>query len=263
MREIMKTMKVILQVVRISFSQFTEYRVSFAFSLVSTLMWMAGMFIYYEGIFGNVDTIAGYDRADLLLLLAVSQFFAMMYFMVFGARFHLDDLIRDFGLDFYLLKPLNQMLYTTLSFVAVRNIAVIVPTMLLFRTALLAKEYTIGISELVMFAVATVVSLTCYYLLILIGQLVSFWVINSDAKYIMSEVHDVLQLPQEMFPDTGLKRVLVFVVPLFLLTNVPFHALLGDLEWWMLAVLMVNAVVMYAVASRMWKRGVARYCDID
>lgn len=263
MKEITRTIKVVVQVIRISFSQFTEYRISFVFSLMSTLMWMGGMFMYYEGIFGNVDSLAGYEKADLLLLLAVSQFFAMMYFTVFGARFHLDDLIRNFDLDFYLLKPLNQMLYTTLSFVAVRNISVIVPTVLLFRAALTAKEYIIGVNEVIMFVVATVISLTCYYLLILVGQLVSFWVVNSDAKYIMAEVHDVLQLPQEMFPDTFLKRAIIFVVPLLLLTNVPFHALLGDLEWWMLGVLGVNAVITYVIASWMWRRGVARYCDVD
>lgn len=263
MNELIRTIKIIGRIIRMSAARFTTYRTSAFFVLMGMLVWTGGELIYLEGLFGNIESLAGFSRTDMLLLLGISQMFYMVYDSIICAKRDLDRLVVTFDLDKYLLKPVSQMLFTTLDYVNFKGFVHLPVIGGLFFLAYSQGNYEIGVSRVLLFLISFVLGCINLYLIQLLFQLVAFWVVFSDAKYLISESWGMMRFPREVFGRNSFSLILTYIIPILLIMNVPFHALLGDLDLRWIVIMALNSVGLYIVNSFLWKRGVMRYCDVD
>lgn len=263
MRDFTRTMKVIGMIIKISAARFTTYRVSTFFVLTGMIVWTGGELIYLEGLFGNIESLAGFGRSDMLLLLGISQMFYLVYDSVICSKRDLDRLVITFDLDKYLLKPINQMLFTTLDYVNFKGFVQLPIITGLLLLAYSQGNYEISLSSALLFVISFVLGCINLYFIQLLFQLAAFWVVNSDAKYLIAETWAMMRFPREVFGRNILSMVLTYIIPILLIMNVPFHALLGDLDLRWIGVMVLNSGFLYIVTSFLWKRGVMRYCDVD
>lgn len=263
MNELIRTIKIVGSIIRVSASRFTTYRASVFFVLMGILVWLCGELIYLEGLFGNIESLAGFSRTDMLLLLGINQMFFTVYDSIIMSQSGLDRLVITFDLDKYLLKPVNQMLFTTLDYVNFKGF-VQIPTMaVIFFLAYSQGNYEVGIWNIVLFLISFMLGCVNLYLIQLLFQIVAFWVVNSDAKYLIGNSWGMMRFPREVFGRNILSLSLTYIIPILLIMNIPFHALVGDLDLWWIVIISLNSCLLYVVASFLWKRGVMRYCDVD
>lgn len=263
MKRIKHTLKIIFTIFRLSFGKFTAYRLNLLFFLFSTFVWLATAFLFFEGIFGNVDSLVGYDKADMFLFLGIGQLVFVVWASVITATNDLDSLIRTYDLDIYLLKPVNQMLFTTLRRFNFDIVMSLFSASVNFVIAFRMKSYEITLINVMLFIVSFCLCMMVLYLIQLLFNLSYFWAPRSDAKYLANEFWNSMRYPIEIYGKNIFSFILTFVLPFLIIVNVPYHALVGDLEMWWLAVLCIYIFVIYIFTSWLWRVGVKRYCDVD
>jgi ABC-2 type transport system permease protein len=252
-------------VVKMSFAQISVYRLSLIFNVLGIAVWLFGQVLFFEAIFMRMDSFGGYSRGDMYLLLGINELFFYFYVSIImvGRKRNLSNLIRNFDLDNYLLKPVNQMLFVTLDYVALDKVylfvAVIVNTVIAFNI----ENYHIRLINILVFVLTCILSLINLYFLSLVFRFLSFWILDSELRFFIDRTWNLMRFPRTFIQNLPIQFLFTYVIPMLLLINVPFKALLGDLDIKWLGVLLGNTIFLYIIASIMWRMGVKGYCEVD
>lgn len=263
MKGLIKALKIYGNVVKLSLGGIFAYRASYLLSFFTSLIWVVSMFVFFEGIYGSVDSIAGYEKIDMVLLLGINQIFMMFFSMFISPGNSLDWFIRTYTLDNYLMKPVNQMVYSTLNNVKPVSILEVGTIVGLMVYVFSQKTYDVTVVGVLLFVVTFVLGCVSLYLIQLLLQLLSFWILDSGLQYFLSDLWNVMRVPSEVLGRGWVGFILTYVLPMLLIMNIPFHALIGDLNWIWVVVLAGNCVVMFLLAQFLWDRGVRKYCNIE
>ena len=87
----------------------------------------------------------------------------------------------------------------------------------------------------------------------------TFWFIKFDNNVtILQALIEAGRYPATVYPP-WLRLIVTFVVPIALATTVPVQALRGELHFWQIAAFLLVAVVVVALALRIWRAGLRRY----
>lgn len=235
------------------------FRLNFFLGIIRQGLWLGVFLIIIETIFHNTETLAGWDKAEVLIILALSRLIEGIL-DVFLTRnvAELPRIVQKGEFDFHLLKPVSAQLYTAFKRTNIFNIGnAIAGVILLIYGITLLDTVTPAIFALFFFL--AILGMTIYYALIILTASIVFFTERLEALWGMLSLYtEPLTVPFDIFPRVP-RIALSYVIPVAFLVFVPAQALTGRLQLWQIPTAIGIAALFLILANVVWRAGLRRY----
>lgn len=244
-----------------------QYRVSFLFDVLGTLITMLLFFVSLALVFARFGNLGGWQLGEVAFLWGmVEMAFGTMDLIFsgfdpgsFGQR------VRRGQFDQLLLRPLNITIQVLGDRFALRRLGRILQGVVVLGIALqLAKiHWTLG---KVLYLPLVILGMVAFFGgLFVIGSTISFWTIeSSEALNILTYGgNEMIQYPMHIYPDS-LRRIFTYLVPAIFLNYYPALYFLDKADPFGLPVLMrfvaplVGLGILW-LALAFWRFGIQHY----
>ena len=236
------------------------FRFDFFLWATVELFWMSVNLLMISVIYDHTNSIAGWSKYEMLLLVGTSllvQRFLMGFF--WSSIFELGRNIRSGYFDFFLAQPGNILFMASTrkldldgilnSFVAMGVVAYSAHRLGLHPSA----------ADLALYAVMIACGLVIHYSMLVLSISVAFWITSAQGiEGIYFTLSEFSRLPREAFRGLA-SLVFVWLLPVVVVSNAPAHTLLhGFQPVWALA-LLAAALLWLGAAVFVFHRGLRRY----
>lgn len=253
-------LRLIRTYLRLSVLSELQYRANLVMQSFSSVMQLSIGLAGIALVFYNTDTLAGWQPAELLVVLGVYTLIAGVSRSIIQPNMgQLMEAVYDGSLDYTLTKPEDsQLLVSITRFEPWRLVDVIVGSVIIgLAVNSLAGE--LGVLQALVFAILLLCGAIIIYCFWLAVTTLTFWVIRMWEAFGMIEaVYQAGRWPIGIYP-TWLRLGLTFIVPVAFAVTVPAQALTDRLTFPILA-LALFVTFLAAVASRwVWFKGLSNY----
>jgi ABC-2 type transport system permease protein len=260
----MHYLRLVVQFARASAQNELAYRANFWIGLLHSLLNLATGVLGVLVLFGQVETLHGWDLPSTLALLGVFLTLGAVRGLVIGPSLEglagMDGEIWSGQFDFTLLRPVNAQFLASVRHwrpFALVDLALGLGV-LVVAAVRLAQAFTPA--HLVTFLFTLAVAVTILYAILLAFAAMTLWSPGFLFTWVFDGLFQMARYPVGVYPD-WLRLVLTWVVPVGLMTTVPAQALSGGLPPEMLAGSTVLAGVLLAGASLLFRSGLRRYAS--
>lgn len=231
--------------------------------LVWTLMdfvWFGLLLVSVELIFGQVQTIAGWSKGEVLILLCIDAlFFDFLWTFVLDNLKYFSRLVRYGDLDFALLKPINlRFLVSTRYFESDHYLRIL---FLLYLIPKFLGDYHIypTIWSWLMFGLLFALGIFIFYNLFFILTTTNFWFINLfNLQDLFNEIVDAGRFPVYVFKG-GMRLFFICIIPIAFIATFPTQALLGRAGFEMVLMAILIGLAMFILSQKFWHFALRRY----
>jgi len=251
-------LKVYAKAISFSVAQATIFRTAFflfyLWLFVDTLIKV----LFFSAIYTQVNSIGGWNFTDVFLLVVVNGILWDMVWCLFLSGF--EKFIEDFSkgnFDFILLKPMNPLLYITITGFHARSFSGARLPLLLYAILFLPISWPFLniIAAIIVFLAGIVV----YHALFAIVASLAFWIIDSEPILDFSfSITEGSRFPVTIFPK-ALQIIFTFIIPIFLVANYPVMILqqMTSPSFALTAILI--AIGSEVIAFLVWKFSIKHY----
>jgi len=253
-------LKIWLASMRYSVARTMMFRFDFLLWATVELFWMSVNLLLISVIYEHTNSIAGWSKYEMLLLVGTSlliQRFLMGFF--WSSIFETGRNIRSGQFDYFLAQPGNILFMASTrkldpdglanSFVAMGVVAYAAHKLNLHPSAL----------DLVVYALMILSGLIIHYGMLVLSVALVFWMTSSQGmEGVYFTLSEFSRLPRAAFKGLA-SLVFVWILPVVVVSNAPAETLLrGFQPKWALA-LFAAAIVWLGAAIFTFYRGLRRY----
>jgi ABC-2 type transport system permease protein len=257
-------MRLVERFIVIAFENVMAYRANFWISLLHSLLNLGTGVLGVVVLFGQVDTVRGWDLPSALALLGVYLTLGSMRSLFIGPSLEtlagMDGEIWTGKFDFTLLRPVDVQFLASVRYW--RPLALI--DVLLGLGVLGAAVGQLGLSltlaNVLAFLATLVASVTILYAVLLAFSALVLWSPGFLFTWLFNALFQMARYPVGLYPN-WLRLVLTWVIPVGIMTTVPAQALTGNLSVEMLAGSIAVALAALAGASALFRVGLRRYAS--
>ena len=236
------------------------FRFDFFLWAMVELFWMSVNVLMISVIYQHTDSVAGWSKYEMLLLVGTSmlvQRFLMGFF--WSSLFEMGRNIRSGYFDFFLAQPGNILFMASTrkldpdglmnSFVAMAVVGYSAHRLGLSPTAV----------NLALYALMIFCGLVIHYSMLVITISLAFWLTSAQGiEGIYFTLSEFSRLPRAAFKGLA-SVVFVWILPVVVVSNAPAETFLrGFQPWWVLA-LLAATLGWFAAAVVIFNRGLRRY----
>lgn len=219
-----------------------------------------GAVLFIEFLFSKIPLITGWDKWDLIFLYGVGQLFAYLYlFSSYKNIYSFNDKIRTGDFDFFLTKPINTLIYSTLNSFLFDNLISLIQPAIIIGYAVINKVYTISLIGIIIAILSMFLTLVIVHFLCIITILPSFWATEQQFWRFFGETSDIMNYPYEIFENKITRFIFFVIIPYGLLINIPFRALIGKLDFRIFLIQIAVCIGFVIVTKTLWKFSLNRY----
>lgn len=234
------------------------YRVNFLTSVLHSASSFGATLVFLEVLYFRVETLAGWSKYELLLLLGV--YLLMRGILDASIRKGLDRLprfIQRGQLDNFLLKPLNSIYAVVTGKLDFDDVFNVLLSFLVINVALrqLSTPSLFNWSAFALMFTCGLVILLADYLLIMT---LSFWVTQFNQQEIYKNFIQMTRIPTNIFSKRA-QFIFTYLIPLAFLVLFPSQALLGKLPTFFLFFAPFFAAFNFWLSVKFWHKGLRRY----
>lgn len=238
------------------------YRANFWIGLLHSLLGLATGVVGLVVLFGQVETIRGWDLASTLALLGVYLILEALRGLFIGPSLEalagMDGEVWTGRFDYTLLRPVHPQFLASLRHW--RPFALVDLGLgcgvLAVAVARLGAE--LAPERVAVFVVTLLAAVGILYAALLAFCALTLWNPTFLFTWVFDGLFRMARYPVGLYPG-WLRLVLTWVVPVGLMTTVPAEALTGKLATGTLAAGLGMAVVMLVGASVLFRLGLRRY----
>jgi len=204
------------------------YRINFMLMVIQNILNAMLGIIAMELIYGQVDSIAGWNKHEMIILVCTSQIVGYIFWSVIYPnqdRF-LNGIING-GFDRMILKPLNLMFQINTGSIdtsCLFSISALVVVLVLQIGHLGAQVGIIQILLYIIFVINGVMVMTAFRMLI--HSLAFMFIRVGGLDNICGMVEGVSSKPKEIFSNKYVRNLFVFILPAIPMINAPAAVLL-------------------------------------
>ena len=248
--------------VRYSVIHEMQFKVNFLLWIVVECLWFALQLGFMAVLYGHTDTIAGWSRWEVVLLIGCNQFVQQLFHVFFVTNLsNISELIRRGTLDLLILQPLNLRFVVSLKKFELGNVANMVLGLAVIFWALAKLGHWPGVGQWLGFGVLCLAALTIHYSLTFMLACVAFWVVRAQGVlWGYYNLFNIARLPAEVFPQGVYRRIFTWVLPMLLVANVPSRLLAGTLtdpvKW---VALLGIAALCFGASEVVWRWALRHY----
>lgn len=233
----------------------------FVWSLVE-LFWMAVNLLLVSVIYQHTESIAGWSKYEMVLLVGTSMIVQRLLMGFFWSSiFEMGRNVRTGNFDFFLAQPGNVMFMATTrkldpdglinSFVAAGVVIYAVRQLGLHP----------GVLDVLLYVFLLLCGLAIHYSILVLSTSLVFWLTSAQGVeggyFTLTEFS---RLPREAFKGIT-NTIFVWVLPVAIVSNAPARTLLHGFELRWAAWLFVLAVLWFAITVWVFNRGLRRYAS--
>lgn len=213
-----------------------------------------------ELIFGQVDSIAGWSREEVLLLICVhGLFFDFLWTFILQNLLSFSHYIRKGELDFALLKPVNlRFLVSTRYFEFDHWLRIIFLIFLLFKL-LRRIPVQLTIFSWLNFSLLFFLGLFIFYNFYFMITTTNFWFINIyNLEDLFHEISQVGRVPVYVF-QRGMRFIFTYIIPVAFIATFPVQVLLGRSDSKITVLALVLALISFFLSQKFWNFALKHY----
>jgi ABC-2 type transport system permease protein len=253
-------LKIWLSSVRYSLVRTMMFRFDFFLWATVELFWMAVNILMISVIYEHTDSVAGWSKYQMLLLVGTSmliQRFLMGFF--WSSIFELSRNVRTGHFDFFLAQPGNVMFMATTRKLDPDSLINSIVALAVVVYSAHQLQLHPSFLDIVLYGFLIFCGLVIHYSILVMSMALSFWITSAqgvEGSYFT--LMEFARLPREAFK--GLASLLfVWILPVVVVSNAPAQTLLHgfDPKWtlWLATV----AAVWFGLAVLVFNRGLRRY----
>lgn len=245
---------------RYSLSRELMFRGNFLLWIVVEICWFVLQLAFIQVLYLHVDSIAGWTKWQMVLLIALSQLIQQIFQTLFLVNFiDFPELVRNGKLDFLLLQPAPLLFLATTRRWDIGSVANSLLALGIAAYAAARIPVAWSAASVAACGLLVVVGVGAHYAVMLALVTPSFWM--TRAQGFIGAYYQAFQLARQ--PREAFRGVLRFacswVVPLLLVANLPARALFGGLKWGEAAWLVGATAVMLCGAAAFFRFGLRHY----
>ena len=244
-----------------TFQTDTAYYFNNIFNLVGTLVYSATFILFFETIFSNTSSIAGYSKSEVYIFMMVAEFsFMFILFWSIDAITETGKMVNNGNLDLVLAKPVPSLFYVTFQKLSPMtllregpiNIAILVflidwRSLSIKPDDLIAGIFIFGLGQ---------IALNAFQFLAMIPV---FWLGESksiiDTTWGMMDHH----IPLEGLPES-IKVAFTIIFPTLISAAIPVSVILGKTDYMLaLPLVLVITIVFTFLKNLGWRMGLRSY----
>jgi ABC-2 type transport system permease protein len=234
----------------------------FVWSLVE-LFWMSVNLLTISVIYEHTDSIAGWNKYQMILLVGSSmlvQRFLMGFF--WSSIFEMGRNVRSGNFDFFLAQPGNVMFMATTRKLDPDGLinSFVAAGVVIYAAGKLGLSPTVG--TIALYAFLLFCGLMIHYSILVMSVSLVFWLTSAQGvEGTYFTLTEFSRLPRQAFRGLVKEVLFVWALPVVVVSNAPANTLLRgfDLKWavWLIAA----AVGWFTLAVIMFHRGLRRYAS--
>lgn len=244
---------------RSSFVRELEFRANFIAKLVGNAVWIGFGLMVVLVIYGNTKSVAGWDRTDALLLLAVTSIVASTVEIFAFGLLEIPEQVRKGTLDFVLTKPVDTQFAVSFRRVNFDRFGSVIAGWLLFTLCIVKGDSAPTAMQIGVSLVAMVGSCCLYYSLLMFFMTLAIWFVRVDNLWVLGEVTmNVARYPIDIY-STIVKRIFFSFLPVAFLASVPVMQLVQRVDIALVAGSVAWGLVMVVGTRLLWRRALRSY----
>ena len=232
----------------------------FVWSLVE-LFWMAVNILTITVIYEHTQSIAGWTKYQMVLLVGTSmliQRFLMGFF--WSSIFEMGRNIRSGNFDFYLAQPGNVMFMATTRKLDPDSLlnSLVAAAVVIYAARQLGLDPSAG--QIALYALMVLCGVVIHYSILVLSISLAFWLTSAQGiEGIYFTLTEFSRLPRAAFTGIATQMLFVWLLPVVMVTNVPASLLVQGFDLTLSAWLFGSALVWFAAAVFVFNRGLRRY----
>lgn len=253
-------LKLYYHFLRYNIMQMMAYKADFVTWSFVTIGWIIFTLIFYQLLFTNIDNIAGWSKAQMLVLQGFYFIIDAILWGVFYENFYdLPYKINLGTLDLELVKPINKQFLLSFQKIGLNQINSLILGMLIIGYGLRLGEIHPSLLNILfalsMLAIATVFLYSGWFITIC----TAFWFDRlENIVYIFPGLRDFAKIPIPAYQ--GLVKIfLTYVIPITLVTNLPSQFLFGQQDFVLVGVLAASAISLLVFSHYFFQIALKRY----
>jgi ABC-2 type transport system permease protein len=260
----MRPLRLVAAFMRASFQEEAAYRSNFFISLLTSLLNLAAGVLGIYVVFGQVNSIHGWDLPSTMALLGVYLTVSALRGLFIGPSLEalsgMDGEIWTGAFDFSILRPVNIQFLASLR--KWRWFAVV--DLLLGIGVLVFAVLMLGVSpslwQLFTFLLTLLSGTLILYSILLIFAALIFWSPGVLFTWVFDGIFQMGRYPLGMYPG-WVRLVLTWIVPVGVITTIPAQALTGNLAIVGMATSLVLSLFLFLISSALFRFGLKRYAS--
>lgn len=253
-------LKLYYSFVKNSISRELMFRTHFALSFSARLLWFLMFILFYDILYKNVTTIQGWNYDQSLLLISVFFLIDTTGFMIFIKNFStFPEYISEGKLDILLTKPVDSQFMISTRYFSLISFASLAPPLFLFIRQIIKMNIEFSATTGALFIIFFLASLTIYYSIWFITNLILFYVIRVEMLHeFFISIYRFMQFPPDIFKNP-VRAIFMLVLPILFTVSVPVKTLQNIFEPVAIFSLLVAAVLSLLLSRILWKIGLKSY----
>ena len=236
------------------------FKTNFILWIIVDLSWFALHLSFIQFLYLQVNTVAGWDKWDMILLVTTNMLIQQIFQMLLMTNLtKLPELIRSGRLDFFLAQPAPAQFLVSTRYFELGSVVITLVSIVVCMIAIAHISSGINALGLLAFPLLVACGVLIHYALLLMLMSLAFWMTRAQGfMYAYYNVFQIARLPREAF--NGMARIIfTWTVPLLLIANVPASTLLHGLNALdVLGMLAVTAIFL-VLSTTVFQAGLRRY----
>ncbi len=232
----------------------------FVWSLVE-LFWMSVNLLAIEVIFQHTQSLAGWNKYEMVLLVGTSmliQRFLMGFF--WSSIFEMGRNVRTGNFDFFLAQPGNVMFMATTRKLDPDGLvnSLVAIAIVVFAAHKLGLHP--GRMDIVLYVLMVFSGLIIHYSLLVMSISLVFWITSAQGvEGTYFALTEFSRMPKAAFTGVVSRFLFVWVLPVVVVSNAPADTMLHGFQtrwaWWLFGI----ALLWFGLAVLVFQRGLRRY----
>jgi ABC-2 type transport system permease protein len=237
-----------------------QYRLNFFLQLFQSLLATATGLVVLALVYGRVDELNGWDRAELLVVLGVFTILGgLIQAVIKPSLVQFMEDVADGKLDYVLAKPVDAQLLVGIRAIRFWQGIDIVVGAVVVGVGAASLDPRPGLVEVVGFLAGLGLAVVILYCFLLLLATTAFWFVRVDSFVESFDgIYQAGRWPVGIYPG-WLRIGLTVVVPVGFAVTVPAQALVGQFGWRTLAGAAALAATLAVVSRICWRLGLRRY----
>jgi len=259
-----KILTLFWHLLRVNVKYFLEYRISLLISLFLTFFWVLSYIVFVEVIFHNIDSLAGLNKGQVLLILSFYYLFTTIANIPYRDNFeNFAETMRRGELDFILVKPVPHRMMCFLHKMRLdflSSFAIVAMTMIYAYQFL---EESVSLIPLLIGILYSIIGSVIFYSLLSIIASLAFWVSKNDTLGVLIwNFSQIARYPRGIFSES-IQKIFTFILPFALLANIPAEITAQIIEPKMMLYTILTTVLIYIFSLLLWNTGIKRYSSAN
>jgi ABC-2 type transport system permease protein len=238
------------------------FRFDFFLWSVVELAWISVNLLLVEVIYRHTDSVAGWNKYEMLLLVGTSMLIQRLLMGFFWTNlFEMGRNVRTGYFDFFLAQPGNPLFMISTRKLDPDGLvnSLVAAGVVVYAAHRLGLHP--GIGGVLLYLALVACGLVIHYSLFLLTTSTTFWIIKTEGiEGSYFTIVDFSRLPREAFRGVA-SVLLVYLLPAVVVSNVPARTLIHGFEPSHALWLAAASGAWFALAVFVFNRGLKRYAS--